>query len=604
MKRNGAASPRKSGDVKKSASRKSASPTQQLNSVLVPDFGNASPKSTTARDDDAIIRLDGASTADLYAFSSTEVIRKLFDLYCAKYDTQFITSYTLSLMVEALCPSAPSFAKDQAQNQLQVLLGSAGLRETVELIQFVQSAGRISNQVLTENGNRELDRQAAAPIVVPFLAAAAAAPGVSDEVDDDDVDDGMLRVAGIRGTVDGRLLPSASTTVMLKMTCDEQQRKIEAQEARILELETTLKGHRPVFNAVEIHQAIEDRPDVVVKSAVKKGTIVKKGRGSVAFIGGEQDAAAIAAAATGVVPLPAGVEHAGGSGGLSLPPQPHVTPQPSRYESSREEVIASARLLAAQSRSTATTADIYSYHQARSPAALNTTWSSTGPEHAYTVGGQQTPPQRRLHNTNHHVVTGVIPALHPQLDSAGTATTTTGSLYRHLTGDVALSSSDIHRGGASGVSSPPAPHVVVPELAHAAAGRSVDVLPPSAQLLTAQELMRIVSDKRPISVQSASTFSSRYPMEQQAKAQALLDVGESSIVATIHENRALMSRLSGASHALRMERLCSTVNRPPLLAMPYTAATPAPSLSFIPSGSGYPSQRTHNAPPSPSFYRY
>lgn len=509
-----------------------ASPTGKTKSSSKPALKRAS-SSLSPRGGDVegdVILHDVKSADDLFHFTATDIIRKLVAAYCSKFDTSHVTSYMLSLLLESLVPTAPAFAKEQAQNQLAQMSGAVGQHEAIELVRFVQAAGRVNNQVLVENGEQELARLATEAAVVFSSGGLGAgddgAEGKGDEAAS--APDGVLMVGGVRGSLDTRIVPAASTTLKLRAKCEEQERKLEEQSQRIRELEATLNAHRPVFEAVEAKQALDNQPDVVIKKAAKRGTlVVKKSKSAVSFVGGQDDADAVAAATASATDASGGPLQTSG-------------PVPKRFESSREEVIATARWLAAEARQAKQAASSL-IHQTDQPDVALTGNSARSPGRA---------PPAFMYPYVHHVTATDYSTLQSR----------SANPYSHL-GSAPLLGSAASAGEQIVSSSLPSPH-------------HLDVIPPTQQHLTSQDVIRLISDKRPLSAQAQESFSSWYQEEQAAKVHHLLDRGESDLVATITQNCALSSRLSGSAHILALERQYTKLNRgPPLQQRPLPASS-------------------------------
>ncbi|CUF58066.1 Hypothetical protein, putative [Bodo saltans] len=516
---------------------------------------------STINKDDNHIRRDGANREDLFLHTAADMIHRIVAAYCNLYDTPYITKYLLGLLLEALVPTAPSFAKDQAHNQLVMLSGSAGLREAVELVKFVQAAGRVTNETLVSNGKRELDRitiERRVRFASDDEVARARLVREDDDDEDGDNDDDIAYISSTRGSVDLRVVPAASIHTELQSKCAAQEKRLADQEDRIRELEATLAEHRPVFSAVQQNAAFQEKPDVILKKAVKKGTVVKKGKSSVSFIDGVEDSAAamttvVATSATTATTTLASV-------GV---PQQQQQPRVVRYDSTKEEVIAAARALAMEARSN----NMQSSHHSPSstflppqssttssfrqqPAGLSTTGS---PPPAFTASHPFATPY--MHDLSEYRL-GEVP---PSFNAASPVPPKVSSQPHYaLLADVPLHTSSYRP-------SPP-PQQYSPALTTspwAAPSTALDVLPLSSKLLSAEDVVRLVSDKRPLSAQASQSFSAWYHLEQEQRAKLLLDLGESSLVSTIQQNAQLASRLAGATHSLALERRYSSANRPP-----------------------------------------
>ena len=318
------ASPKKKG----SSSSRNSSP-QQLESAALSD-----------------IPLDLNDGADRYLHTSTEFMYRLIDMLCEYYHTPTVTPYMLVLLLEALVPEAPGAAKRQAEAHLMQYGGGAcGKKEIVELIKSVQAAGRIANADVVRNAVAEMNRREAlrpAPVwLVPQQSATAASLNASgglqqQNAQEDDLDV-MLSKRNEDAAAMGLYAPTLSLAYDLQQQLDAASRESEAQQLRIAELESTLRQQRPSFGVIENHLLEGDsNPVSIVKKATTKGKkgIVKTGRGAVSFVEDEVQEAANAAARSSVVPSQA----------------PPPTALNRATMPTREEVIATARALVAQTR--------------------------------------------------------------------------------------------------------------------------------------------------------------------------------------------------------------------------------------------------------------
>lgn len=518
---------------------------------------SASPKHTSTGGNDAarsstVPQHDGgvASDDDLYVYTATDMIHQIVAAYCNMYDTSYMTKYLLSLLLEALVPGAPSFAKEQAHNQLELMSGSAGLRETVELVKFVQAAGRVTNEVIVENGRREMERitverrvRFAADDEVARVASAESEDGA--DVDNAAPQDDIAYITSARGSLDLRIVPAASIHTELQKKCAAQETLLADREQRIRELEATLAEHRPVFELVQQKASLDEKPEMILKKGLKKGTVVKKGKSVVSFIDGEEDAAQAA--------------------------QGQQQPRVVRFDSTRDEVIAAARALAMEARHNITKGRTPPPPQQQQP-------EETGDSPAAFGAGLRgpppppPPPQRQPYASTpymHHLAHA-----HPTDSFGETNTNGAASVGIHrnqrldpysLLADVPLhnaSSPAQHYHRHMPPSTPPPPNKAY-EHAWTVPSSGIDVLPLSSHLLSAEDVVRIVSDKRPLAAQAAQSFSAWYQLEQTQRAQLLLDLGESSLLSSIQHNAQLSSRLAGASHSLALERRYSSNNRAP-----------------------------------------
>lgn len=477
------------------------------------------------------IPLDLEDGSDRYLHTATEFMYRLIDQLCESYYSPTVTPYMLVLLLEALVPEAPGAAKRQAEaHLLQYGGGACGKKEVVELIKSVQAAGRISNADVMRNAVAEMHRREAQRPPPAWLvprqsgtgAARAASTAAEEEARTSSSSlDPDTSTAAPNSTM-GLYAPSLSLAYDLQQQLDAAQLESEAQARRIEELESTLRQQRPTFGLPEHHLLEgEMQPVSIVKKGITKGKrgFVKTGRGAVSFVDDEVAEAANAAARDSVV--------------STSPPPPTALSRASMP--TRDEVVATARALVAQTRSGGISLTPTKMPMMMMPSnAVASSAELSSRTTSYPPPSQKNPTSMTYHYD-------------PSVSSFFQPAPTTEPAGRSYYSSAAALGGGGSAGGPPGRMAANLPSAAavspwmlsVPSLTPYHSDTVLSSAVTHHSLLTATDVARILSDKRPLSVQREEAAKqemghSRFQQQQQAA-----------------DGR---GRLYGSSYALNLEK--------------------------------------------------